>query len=404
MEKVKTVETNNSLTRLFIFALISHILMFVLFFIYDVTTMMYFNIVSILLYVVLIIISKSSVKTKLIPLSVVSSVLEVICHQVLAIICVGSDIGFEYYVIMIGLVAMLQAKEIVTKKAKILYCTIILCLIVLVKLHAAHNEPIYILPDTVKYVLLSVVTFISIFGIFAFSFIQWNLNEHYKTQIEELLSDRNIKIQEMQEKIIRNFADIIEKRDGSTGGHIKRTSAYVQAIIDALYEDGKYKDSLTAEYSKMIVSAAPLHDIGKISISDSILCKKGKLTTEEFDIMKTHSLVGGSMLKDLLGNLESDEYVHVATDISRYHHEKWNGKGYPEGISKFEIPLSARIMAVADVFDALTSVRCYKEKYTLDEAYKIIEEESGKQFDPVIINEFIRIKPRMKKIYARLKD
>lgn len=390
------------MSLLYTFALIAHGSMFVFFLSFGFYIMAIFNIFSVLLYLVLVMNKKKLNKNSFFFLTIVGSSIEVLLHQVLAIVCFGTEAGFQYFLIMLCILVILQPKPIITRRLKYVFCFLITFLFVSLELYAHHHSPIYEPPENVAQILMVIVSIVACFGIISFSFNQWNLSEHYRETTEDLLSESNTKIFQMQEKIIRNFADIIERRDGGTGEHIKRTSAYVEAIIDSLVESGKYTDILTPDYAKMVISAAPLHDIGKISISDIILCKKGKLTPEEYEIMKTHSGIGENMLKELLGDLESEEYVRIAMNISKYHHERFNGTGYPEGKKGTDIPLSARIMAVADVFDALTSVRVYKEKFSLDEAYRIMESEAGEQFDPVIITEFIRIRPRISDIYHRL--
>ncbi len=195
-------------------------------------------------------------------------------------------------------------------------------------------------------------------------------------------------ISDMQHNIIITMADIVESRDENTGGHIRRTAEYVRIIAEKLREKGQYSDILTDRYVDDMVVAAPLHDIGKIHVSDTILNKPGKLDDEEFAIMKTHTTYGRDMLKHAVENLGAFSYLNMAVLMAGYHHEKWNGRGYPEGLSGQDIPLCARIMAVADVFDALVSKRCYKAAMPLEKAYGIIREESGNAFDPVIVDAF----------------
>lgn len=400
----KKAESENRLNMfflLYLFALFAHCCMFALFWHYDIKIMSYFNIGSILLYLIIVLFFKRKDNHPFFLFGEIAGSIEVLLHQTLAIICLGTTIGFQYFFVMLVVVVILQPKEVMKKKGRIIYCSFIVLLMIVTELYASSHAPIYVLPEYIRQALLVIITFVAILGIIVFAFNQWEITVHYQGQIEELLGERTTKIYQMQEKIIQNFADIIEERDGSTGNHIKRTSAYVEAIMNALIESGKYADTLTPEYAQIVISAAPLHDIGKISISDVILCKKGKLTAEEYETMKTHSDIGGSMLNELLGNLESDEYIHLATEISRYHHERWDGTGYPAQKKGEEIPLAARIMAVADVFDALTSERVYKEKISVEEAYRIMVAESGHQFDPTIITELVRIRPVIQRIYAK---
>lgn len=196
------------------------------------------------------------------------------------------------------------------------------------------------------------------------------------------------RISDMQHNIIITMADIVESRDENTGGHIRRTAEYVRIIAEKLRENGQYSDILTDSYVEDMIVAAPLHDIGKIHVSDTILNKPGKLDDEEFTIMKTHTTYGRDMLEHAVENLGAFSYLNMAVLMAGYHHEKWNGRGYPEGLSGQDIPLCARIMAVADVFDALVSKRCYKAAMPLEKAYGIIREESGNAFDPVIVDAF----------------
>lgn len=193
----------------------------------------------------------------------------------------------------------------------------------------------------------------------------------------------------MQSGMITLMAEIVENRDDNTGGHIRRTAKYVEMIAEELKRRGAYPDILTDVYVRDMIVAAPLHDIGKIHIPDSILNKPGKLTEEEFAIMKTHTTAGRDLLVQAREELGEFSYLNMAIEMAEGHHEWWNGKGYPAGVQGEEIPLCARIMAVADVFDALTSKRCYKNEMPLEKAFAIIREESGTHFDPVAAEAFL---------------
>ena len=214
-------------------------------------------------------------------------------------------------------------------------------------------------------------------------------------QQEEEKRNHEQRVMALQYNIIVAMANLIESRDEDTGEHVKRTSWYVDTIARELAKDSPYKEQLTESYLDNLWKAAPLHDIGKIKVSDTILCKPGKLMPEEFETMKTHAAEGGNIVFETMHDIEEQDYVELAHDVAKYHHEKWNGSGYPEGLSGQDIPLCARIMAVADVFDALTSKRCYKEAMSVEEAYKIIEESSGTHFDPVVAEAFIRLRPKV---------
>ena len=168
-------------------------------------------------------------------------------------------------------------------------------------------------------------------------------------------------------------------------------------LANAARTAGYHKDILTDDYIDLLTRAAPLHDIGKITVSDVVLKKPGKYTDEEFAIMKTHALKGREIINEVIGGIENEQYVEIAADIAAYHHEKWNGQGYSEGLSGDDIPLCARIMAIADVFDALISERCYKKPYSLDEAFGIIEESSGSHFDPILAGLFVDLRGEIEK-------
>lgn len=203
------------------------------------------------------------------------------------------------------------------------------------------------------------------------------------------------------DEMVTGFATLVEQRDDSTGGHIKRTSFYAQCLAKELRNQGYYKNVLTKDYIQNLAKAAPMHDIGKISVPDAILQKPGKLTDEEFDEMKKHTTNGGKLIKDTFGHLSNADYMNMAYDVAMYHHEKWNGRGYPSGLSETAIPLCARIMAVADVFDAVSEKRCYRDAMPLSECFKIIEDGKGKDFDPIIAETFLSMKDVITFIHER---
>ena len=217
---------------------------------------------------------------------------------------------------------------------------------------------------------------------------------------------KNEAISTFQSGMINVMADLVESRDQSTGDHIKNTSEYVAIICDELIKEGKFSDVLNEEFKNNIVASAPMHDIGKIKISDTILNKPGKFTDEEYEIMKTHAAEGAKIISTVKKSVESDalkeDYLGEAENMAHYHHEKWNGKGYPCGLKGEEIPLSARIMAVADVFDALVAARVYKPAMPFEKALSIIKESSGEHFDPVIVEAFVNAEDKIRAVTAQL--
>ena len=205
----------------------------------------------------------------------------------------------------------------------------------------------------------------------------------------------------LQSGLIMVLADMVENRDQFTGDHVKKTSAYVRIILEKLKDMGYHAEELTDQYIADVVKSAPLHDVGKIQVSDAILNKPGKLTNEEFEIMKTHTLAGRRIIEQTIQTIPEADYLKEAINLAGYHHEKWNGTGYPYGLSGEEIPLSARVMAVADVFDALVSKRCYKEPYDFDYAMNVIREGSGTHFDPKVAEAFLSAKEEVREVAER---
>ena len=212
------------------------------------------------------------------------------------------------------------------------------------------------------------------------------------------------RLQIYNEDMVTGFATLVENRDNNTGGHIKRTKEYVRILLKQMQKCDKYTFVLTRDYRRNVIQAAPMHDIGKISTPDYILQKPDKLTDDEYDIMKKHSPIGGEIIKDTFADIDEPEFQKIAYEVARYHHEKWNGRGYPDGLSGEEIPLHARIMAIADVFDAVSAKRVYRDAMPLDKCFKIIEEGAGKDFDPDLAELFLNAKDTITQYYNNNKD
>lgn len=211
----------------------------------------------------------------------------------------------------------------------------------------------------------------------------------------------NIFIEELLYSSILALAKLAESRDEDTGDHLNRMKMYSRLIAQLLYEDSSYRNQISTEFIDNIEKFSPLHDIGKVGIRDAVLLKPAKLTPEEFEEMKQHTVYGGKVLRSANENIQKDgmPLFQLGIEIAEGHHEKWNGTGYPNGKSGLDIPLSARIVAVADVFDALTSKRPYKEPFSVDTAYEIITKDSGKHFDPEIVRVFVEKRKRIENLY-----
>lgn len=211
-------------------------------------------------------------------------------------------------------------------------------------------------------------------------------------------------LEHYQREMVMGFSTLVENKDDNTGGHIRRSSAYAVMIAKNLRKNPSYKFVMTKDYIDNLEQSAPMHDIGKIGVPDSILQKPGKLTDEEFATMRKHPLIGGKIIKDTFGHLLDGEYENMAYQVAMYHHEKWNGKGYPEGLSGLDIPLCARIMAVADVFDAVSAKRCYRDAMPLEDCYRIIINGKGKDFDPDVVEAFLLDRDKVEEIYYKELD
>ena len=207
----------------------------------------------------------------------------------------------------------------------------------------------------------------------------------YQQRLEELVSKKAAEVTKTYEQTLEVLATIIEYRSLESGAHIRRTTLLTEALVAKMLTMDSFRTAMQSENIHSLVKASALHDIGKISISDSILLKPGKLTPEEFDVIKTHTTVGSEIIDSISATLpDSDMYLKYAREICHHHHERWDGKGYPIGLGGEEIPLSARIVSLVDVYDALVSPRCYKSAFSHEKSLEIIMEGRGTQFDPNI--------------------
>lgn len=233
---------------------------------------------------------------------------------------------------------------------------------------------------------------------------EFGLMAKHTNNMISALSQRTKELNITRDASILGLASLAETRDNETGGHILRTQNYVRALAEQLSTNSLYTDQLDDETIDLLYKSAPLHDVGKVGIPDNILLKPGKLTDEEFAIMKQHPQIGADALQVAENQLGSNSFLRIAREISLTHHEKWDGNGYPNGLKGEDIPISGRLMALADVYDALISKRVYKPAFSHEKATAIILEGKGTHFDPAIVDAFITIEARFIKIAADFSD
>jgi response regulator RpfG family c-di-GMP phosphodiesterase len=219
----------------------------------------------------------------------------------------------------------------------------------------------------------------------------------HNTKLKDVIKDNDRHIHAIQEQMIVGMAKMVESRDSNTGGHIMRTSGIVAIFAEELQKDKGF--GRTREYYDALIAAAPMHDLGKIAIDDKILRKPGSFTPEEFEIMKTHADKGAAIVENLLSEIESPFFVEIAKNVACFHHERFDGSGYPYGLFGANIPFEARVMAVADVYDALVSKRCYKEQMSFEEAYNLIMNSMGTHFDPRLRDCFVACREKLEHYY-----
>jgi len=226
---------------------------------------------------------------------------------------------------------------------------------------------------------------------------------NFNFKLQEMVDNKVKTILELQGALLRSMAELVESRDDITGGHIERTQSYLGALLDTMKKRGIYKDEIAKWDMNLVLMSAQLHDVGKIAVKDSILNKPGKLTPEEFEEVKKHTTFGGEVIDKIMESTSEHTFLTYAKTFAMTHHEKWDGTGYPKGLKGEEIPILGRLMAIADVYDALTSDRPYKRAFAHEEAVKIISEGRGSHFDPLLTDMFLEISDEFESIALTLK-
>ncbi len=385
------------LNMFFLICLVLHAGYLVVFSLQNIHIMMIFDIVGVILYATFVILLKYF-KGSWLPCTMLT-IGELFLHQLCCAALFGLKPGFHYLVIpLIFLSVFISRKGNVIKHFR--NATVIIASLTFICMVVGFNdyEPPYLLQDTINTGLLIVNCSMSFLVTALYAGRVFTSIDTKRSALDISVDEKIAAIKRMQNQMVISFANIIEARDGSTGQHVKRTSEYVQALIFELKRNGDFPEILTERYIQDTILSAPLHDIGKITIPDSILLKPGKLTKEEFDAIKNHTVNGKKLIEESMADIEDEEFLNIAKSVALYHHECWDGSGYPYGVEGKDIPLCARIMTIADFFDALTAKRVYKAAVPISEVFQNIKEMRGKKFDPIVTDAFLRIEDEISEI------
>lgn len=220
----------------------------------------------------------------------------------------------------------------------------------------------------------------------------------YRQNLERMVEEKTWEINALKNAVLKTTAELVEHRDAFTGNHVERTQHYLKILIDAMKRYGVYEDEVSLFDVDLVLQSSQLHDVGKICIRDAILLKPGKLTPEEFEAMKEHTTVGGKIIAHMKESTTDSDFLEYAGIFAEYHHERWDGSGYPNGLKGENIPLLGRIMAIADVYDALVTDRPYKKAFSHGKALMIIAEGKGTHFDPALVNLFVDVHEEFEKV------
>ena len=388
------------LNMFFLICLVLHTGYIIMFSLNRILILQIFDFVSVILYATFVILLKYF-KGSWFPCTLLT-VGELFLHQICAVALFGLEPGFQYLMIPLMFLMVFISKR--GRMIKFLRrAVMILSAFTFIFLVVYFNDyiPPYELGQQNNTVLLIVNCITSFLATAIYAGRVYISTDTKRSQLDESVDEKIARIERMQNQMVISFANIIEARDGSTGKHVLRTSEYVQALVFELQRRGNYSETLTAKYAKNTILSAPLHDIGKITVPDSIL---QVFVLQECSVFYQPQLLGDLVLRFLeeagillLAHLVED-FLEVAKAVVLYHHECWNGAGYPYGIKGFDIPLCARIMTIADVFDALAAKRVYKKAMPISEVFDIIRSERGKKFDPVVTDAFLGIQDQIASI------
>lgn len=380
-----------------VFAAVYHAVFMAVFYLNGVTPMVYINIISVPFYLTIAFITPALKSYVVIYLL---SWLEIFAHQILGMYCLGNEAGFHYFFIPLAIFPFFTFKERFpfAMGLSVLGAFVFIGL----ELFKSNFTPVFIISPVFLKIIYAVnvclAVIIILFTVFIYAYMAWYAEKNLEIKVmnksrEIIQKDR--KVFELQAHTVNSLANLVESRDSETGEHIQRTSRYVEMIAREALKKGVYPDEITESFIEKITRAAPMHDIGKIVITDSILKKPERLTVNEYEDIKRHTIEGVKIVGEIIRISDDEDYVRITKEVALSHHERWDGNGYPNRLKGQDIPVSARIMSIADVFDALVSQRCYKKELPIEEAFSIISHESGKHFDPVLVEVFLGIKDQI---------
>lgn len=388
---------SGALNMMFVTCVLLHAFYLIVFSFYQLPLMILFNLVSVLLYTTFVILLKH-IKGSFLWCAYLT-IFELYLHQICSVIYFGLPLGFQYLLIpTIFMAVFLRSDSKIVSFFRNLIVFLCSVTFIVATIYFNGHKPLYIFNENVSTLILIINCIVSFLSTAFFVGRIFYALDDMRSNLNNSVAEKTDKIDRLQQKIIISFADIIEARDDNTGKHVKRTSGYVEALMKELKRKGLYADTIDEQYMHYVMMSAPLHDIGKITISDTILLKPGKLTKEEFDIIKKHTVNGKKIIERSMGDIEDERFLKIAKAVALYHHERWDGSGYPYGLKGKDIPLCARVMSIADYFDAIVTKRSYKEAMPTSVAFEDIRSLRGTKFDPVLVDAFLNIQEEIEHI------
>lgn len=385
------------LNMFFLACVVLHSIYLVVFSVHRFDIMIILESLCMILYMIFVILLRNF-KGSWLPCTLLTAS-ELFVHTLCCVYYFGLSPGFQYLFIPLMFMSIFirkQGKVFVFLRRLVI--VVASASFIFISIYFNEYKPTLSLPEEFNLIILTSNCIVSFLVTAVFTSRVIHSLDAKRSQLDTSVNEKVNEIEKMQNQIIISFANIIEARDGSTGKHVKRTSEYVEALLKELRRSGEFPDILDDRYVHDVMMSAPLHDIGKITIPDAILTKAGRLTQSEFETIKRHTINGKELIEQSMSDIENEQFLKVAKSVALYHHECWDGSGYPYGISGDEIPLAARIMTIADYFDALVAKRSYKAALPTSLVFDNIREQRGKKFDPVVADAFLRIRDTIDEI------